>query len=94
MFVTVPYFVRPFQELVSTQHTLKQNRGFFFSEVSPLRAIWAFFLPKYHCFCVAGAYHRHRMLSGIPEGPDDIISGRSLPLECNLDYMNGGSWFK
>ena len=38
----------------------------------------------------AGVYHKHRLVSGIPEGVDDIISGRSLPLECNLDYMNGG----
>jgi folate-binding protein YgfZ len=41
-----------------------------------------------------GIYHRHRMVSGIPEGSDDIISGRSLPLECNLDYMNGVSFGK
>jgi folate-binding protein YgfZ len=40
------------------------------------------------------AYHDHRLLSGIPEGTNDIISGSSLPLECNLDYMNGVSFSK
>ena len=39
----------------------------------------------------ADAYHDHRLLSGIPEGTDDITVGGSLPLEFNLDYMNGGT---
>ncbi|KAF8933288.1 ccr4 associated factor [Dissophora ornata] len=35
-------------------------------------------------------YHVRRIINGIPEGVDDFIAGTSLPLECNLDYMNGG----
>ncbi|KAG0352201.1 ccr4 associated factor [Podila minutissima] len=34
-------------------------------------------------------YHVRRILNGVPEGMDDFIPGTSLPLECNLDYMNG-----
>ncbi|KAG0296122.1 ccr4 associated factor [Linnemannia gamsii] len=34
-------------------------------------------------------YHVRRILNGVPEGIDDFIAGTSLPLECNLDYMNG-----
>jgi len=35
-------------------------------------------------------YHVRRIMLGVPEGMDDFIAGMSLPLECNLDYMNGG----
>ena len=35
-------------------------------------------------------YECKRILTGIPEGPKDFISGSSLPLESNLDIMNGG----
>ncbi|KAI1318012.1 ccr4 associated factor [Mortierella claussenii] len=34
-------------------------------------------------------YHVRRIINGVPEGVDDFIAGTSLPLECNLDYMNG-----
>ncbi|KAG0376166.1 ccr4 associated factor [Mortierella sp. AD032] len=34
-------------------------------------------------------YHVRRITNGVPEGIDDFIAGTSLPLECNLDYMNG-----
>ncbi|KAG0267597.1 ccr4 associated factor [Mortierella polycephala] len=34
-------------------------------------------------------YHVRRIINGVPEGIDDFIAGTSLPLECNLDYMNG-----
>ncbi|KAF8943846.1 ccr4 associated factor [Haplosporangium gracile] len=34
-------------------------------------------------------YHVRRIVNGVPEGIDDFIAGTSLPLECNLDYMNG-----
>ena len=34
-------------------------------------------------------YHMHRIRLGIPEGPDDLIPGTSIPLESNLDYMGG-----
>ncbi|CAO3617476.1 unnamed protein product [Cunninghamella echinulata] len=34
-------------------------------------------------------YTVRRILHGIPEGTDDIWPEQSLPLESNLDYMNG-----
>ncbi|ORX62755.1 Aminomethyltransferase folate-binding domain-containing protein [Hesseltinella vesiculosa] len=34
-------------------------------------------------------YTIRRILHGVPEGVDDIWPEQSLPLECNLDYMNG-----
>ncbi|KAG9322399.1 hypothetical protein KVV02_005282 [Mortierella alpina] len=34
-------------------------------------------------------HHVRRILNGVPEGIDDFIAETSLPLECNLDYMNG-----
>ncbi|ORZ01889.1 hypothetical protein BCR42DRAFT_429821 [Absidia repens] len=34
-------------------------------------------------------YTIRRLLQGIPEGPDDIWPEQSLPLESNIDYMNG-----
>ena len=34
-------------------------------------------------------YTLHRILNGIAEGSLDLPSGSSLPLENNLDYMNG-----
>ena len=37
------------------------------------------------------AYHDHRYGCGIPEGTDEIAVGNSLPLEFNLDMMNGGT---
>ena len=46
---------------------------------------------EYCTYFSADAYHDHRLLSGIPEGTDDITVGGSLPLEFNLDYMNGGN---
>ena len=35
-------------------------------------------------------YHQHRILHGIPEGPEDLAIGSALPLESNVDYMHGG----
>ena len=35
-------------------------------------------------------YHVHRLQSGIPDGINKIAVGNSLPLEFNLEYMNGG----
>ncbi|KAI8096655.1 uncharacterized protein BX664DRAFT_324547 [Halteromyces radiatus] len=37
----------------------------------------------------AEEYTIRRLLQGIPEGVDDIWPEQSLPLESNLDYMNG-----
>ncbi|KAI8332125.1 hypothetical protein BC941DRAFT_474536 [Chlamydoabsidia padenii] len=34
-------------------------------------------------------YTIRRLLQGVPEGVDDIWPEQSLPLESNLDYMNG-----
>ncbi|TIB82175.1 Aminomethyltransferase folate-binding domain-containing protein [Wallemia mellicola] len=39
-------------------------------------------------------YTRDRYKLGIPEGIDDIWPDKSLPLECNLDYMNGVNFRK
>lgn len=36
-----------------------------------------------------GRYHRERILKGIPEGPYEITSRQSIPLEYNLDLMGG-----
>ena len=35
-------------------------------------------------------YLLRRILYGIPEGMNDFFQGLSLPLESNLDYMQGG----
>lgn len=32
-------------------------------------------------------YQLHRIRLGVAEGPNDLISGSSIPLESNLDYM-------
>ena len=39
-------------------------------------------------------YHRKRYDFGIPEGIDEIKSGKLLPLETNIDFMNGVSFNK
>ncbi|WFC95968.1 ccr4 associated factor [Malassezia brasiliensis] len=39
-------------------------------------------------------YTIHRMLSGVPEGANELNSGTSLPLECCVDYMNGVDFHK
>ena len=35
-------------------------------------------------------YTSWRYRSGIPEGVTDLPTGNCLPLESNLDFMNGG----
>nr|XP_039262588.1 putative transferase CAF17 homolog, mitochondrial [Styela clava] len=40
------------------------------------------------------AYHHKRHYIGVPEGPLDLPPGTCLPLECNLDFMNGVSFHK
>ncbi|XP_002740842.1 iron-sulfur cluster assembly factor IBA57, mitochondrial-like [Saccoglossus kowalevskii] len=39
-------------------------------------------------------YHTHRYIHGICEGSNDLPVGNALPLESNLDYMNGVSFHK
>ena len=39
-------------------------------------------------------YHNFRHFYGIPEGPNELIQGKSLPLESNIDFMNGISFEK
>ncbi len=39
-------------------------------------------------------YTRKRMILGIPEGIHCFPVGHALPLECNLDLMNGGIFSK
>ncbi|KAL8938966.1 MAG: hypothetical protein Q9216_003614 [Gyalolechia sp. 2 TL-2023] len=34
-------------------------------------------------------YDIRRMLNGVPQGHDEIISGEALPQESNIDYMGG-----
>lgn len=40
------------------------------------------------------SYKIRRILFGIPEGVDELVPGRSLPLEGCMDYMNGISFDK
>eukprot|EP00048_Salpingoeca_helianthica_P017669 m.238469 g.238469 ORF g.238469 m.238469 type:complete len:340 (-) comp21805_c0_seq1:29-1048(-) len=39
-------------------------------------------------------YHRLRIRAGIAEGPADLPPGTALPLEANLEELNGVSWTK
>ncbi|CCG81106.1 Putative transferase caf-17,mitochondrial [Taphrina deformans PYCC 5710] len=39
-------------------------------------------------------YVRHRYRHGVPEGPDELVPGRALPMESNIDYMNGLDFHK
>ncbi|KAF4585669.1 aminomethyl transferase [Ophiocordyceps camponoti-floridani] len=36
-----------------------------------------------------GAYTLRRILAGVPEGQDELVSAQALPLESNMDVMNG-----
>ncbi|KAF9217478.1 ccr4 associated factor [Podila verticillata] len=49
-------------------------------------------LPENYRRGLLEEYHVRRIMNGVPEGMDDFIPGTSLPLECNLDYMNGGCY--
>jgi len=42
----------------------------------------------------AGAYDRHRLALGVPDGSRDLIPEKSLPLESDLDDLNAISWDK
>lgn len=39
-------------------------------------------------------YHNYRYKLGVPEGNNDLIQGKALPLESNVDFMNGVSFSK
>ena len=39
-------------------------------------------------------YHKRRFEFGIPEGIEDLKPGKCLPLESNIDFMNGVSFSK
>jgi len=39
-------------------------------------------------------YHALRLCYGVPEGVHDIVAEENLPLECNLDWLNGVSFSK
>jgi len=39
-------------------------------------------------------YDAFRLAHGIPEGSKDMITEKSLPLECNLEWLNGVSFNK
>ena len=36
-------------------------------------------------------YLIHRLQCGVPEGIDEFLINKTLPLEMNMDYMNGGT---
>lgn len=40
------------------------------------------------------AYHQHRLSQGIPEGGQDLIPEKTVPLEAGLDELGGISWTK
>jgi folate-binding Fe-S cluster repair protein YgfZ len=47
--------------------------------------------PTFHGQVVSHQdYEIKRIQLGVAEGNDDFVTGVSLPLECNLDQMNGG----
>jgi hypothetical protein len=35
-------------------------------------------------------YDLHRMITGLPESPEDIVPGSALPLESCMDVHGGG----
>ena len=37
------------------------------------------------------AYQVHRILEGVPEGPDDFVAASTIPLEANLDYTGASA---
>lgn len=39
-------------------------------------------------------YTQARYLNGIPEGPDEILPEKALPMESNIDYMHGLDFHK
>lgn len=62
-----------------------------------LSCMYALLMPS-NCAATAmegedpNAYLIHRLMHGVPDGPDDLPEGSSLPLEANIDWMGGGEW--
>ncbi|KAI8868545.1 Aminomethyltransferase folate-binding domain-containing protein [Ramicandelaber brevisporus] len=46
-------------------------------------------LPASFMQVSAAEYTARRLVYGVPEGSEDLLVGKSLPLESNFDYMNG-----
>ena len=42
-----------------------------------------------HDIADASAYLLRRILNGVPEGPNELVPGTSLPLEGCMDVMGG-----
>ena len=75
-----------------TQH-LAVSHCFHFQKVRGHSQLQTLNISQYslhHFILLPDVYHRHRLEMGIPEGMDEIPVGKALPLEYNLDYMNGG----
>lgn len=60
------------------------------------QAGWRFLLghPTPHPTADAADYDRHRLALGLPDGPRDCESDKTLLLEANFDQLNGISWTK
>jgi len=39
-------------------------------------------------------YTMHRFRLGVPEGKQELIPAKAMPLECNMDYLHGVSFHK
>lgn len=67
------------------------NVGFHFAynlaQVSPPPTAKA---SSSHLVEESSTYVLHRVLSGVPEGIDDITPGEAFPMDSNLDIMGGG----
>ena len=40
------------------------------------------------------SYHEHRIHLGVPESTLDLLPEKSIPLECNMDFLQAISWNK
>ncbi|WP_374651382.1 folate-binding protein YgfZ [Dongia sp.] len=41
-----------------------------------------------------GSFKDHRYALGVPEGSDDLLPDKAIPLECGFDELNGVDWQK
>lgn len=42
----------------------------------------------------AGSFKDHRYALGVPEGSNDLLPDKAIPLECGFDELNGVDWQK